>query len=267
MHYWRVAETFARSGLIALDFDPRFVGASVGQPRQRWSPAGLREDLQAAVDLLRTVPGVDRSKVALYGSSTGGGAAIDVAASDPSIAALVCVVPVVDGPTNFPGLPMGQRLWLLRQALRDLISRPLGRPQVTVRAVSEDGSGGAAVDRDGAVAAFEVEVQPGGTWSSDHESYTTDESVWINTVAPWDLVKWLTYRPGKKLSKLACPTLLISGDRDTVTPPGPQRRLASSNPKIDVLTGPWNHFDVFRSDRAFDEIATRMMEFLKGALP
>ena len=95
-HYWRVAEVFAEAGYVTLDFDPRFVGASEGRPRQRWSPAGLRQDLQAALDYLRTVPEVDHSRIALYGSSTGGGAAIEIAAGDRSIAALICFVPQVD---------------------------------------------------------------------------------------------------------------------------------------------------------------------------
>lgn len=84
-------------------------------------------------------------------------------------------------------------------------------------------------------------------------------------MAPADLLGWLAYRPGRRLAQLRCPTLLVSGDRDTVTPPGPQRRLAAANPAVEVLTGPWNHFDVFRSDGAFPELAERMVSFLEKA--
>lgn len=264
-HYWRVAEAFAAAGYATLDFDPRYVGASEGRPRQRWSPSELRQDLEAAVGFLRTVPGVDPNKIGLYGSSTGGGGAIEVAAADRSIAALICFVPHVDGLTNFPGLSLRRKLALTGAGIRDLAARALRREQVTIPAFGYDSSGVGAVDRDGALVTLESELQPGGEWDSNRTSYTTDETTWTNAVAPWDALKWLVYRPGRKLDQVTCPTLLVSGDYDTVTPPGPQRRLAASNPCIEVLTGPWNHFDAFRADRAFPELANRMTTFLKTA--
>lgn len=266
IHYWRVAETLAQAGYGVLDFDPRCVGGSDGEPRQRWSPAGLREDLQAAVDHLRTLPGVDKSRIGIYGSSTGGGAAIEVAAQDGGIAALVCVVPHVDGLSNFPGLSWKRKAALTKEALRDLVARVLGRDQITVPAFAPDGSGLGVVDRDGAFTTAEQEMEPGASWSADGSEYSTGETVWTNAVSPLDALKWLGYRPGRKLSQINCPTLLVSGDHDTVTPPGPQRRFARANHRVELLTGPWNHFDVFRGDRGFPEVTDRMLGFLGDTL-
>lgn len=250
VHYWRMAEQFAASGFVVLDFDPSGFGASDGQPRQRWAPSGLRQDLQAAVGFLRSVPGVDPKKVMVYGSSTGGGTAIDVASRDADIAAVVCVVPHVDGLTNFPGLSMSRGLGIGKAVLRDLSARRRHQPQVTIQVIGADNSGAGVIDTDGALAAIEIETQPGGEWSADHMTYKTDDSEWKNSAAPLDLAKWLAYRPGRKLASLTCPTLLISGDTDLVTPPKAQRRMAARNDRVEVVTGPWNHFDVFRSDRA-----------------
>lgn len=90
------ASRFAAGGLAALIFDYRYLGASDGRPRQQISTPRQRVDLRNAVIFARTCAGIDRERIALWGTSLGGGHVLDVAANDPSIAAVVANVPAID---------------------------------------------------------------------------------------------------------------------------------------------------------------------------
>lgn len=188
--YWRVAEAFAAAGLAVLDFDNRFVGASEGEPRQTISLEVQLEDLRNAVGVGRSLPGIDPDRIALYGSSFGGGLAIDVAAKDPRLGAVVLVVPLVDGFTNLPG------------------------------AGSE---------------------------------FRNEASIWETFTAVF-------FRPGRHLKQVSCPVLMLSGDKDSVCPPGPQRKAARDLTNVTLETGPFDHFDPFL--RQFDELIKSQIAFL-----
>jgi pimeloyl-ACP methyl ester carboxylesterase len=77
-----LAHEFARSGIAALVYDKRGVGASKGD----WRTAGFEElvkDASAAVEALRARPGV--KAVGIHGHSQGGTLAPWVAASNPKV--------------------------------------------------------------------------------------------------------------------------------------------------------------------------------------
>src|SRR5690606_14647130 len=67
------AERFAAAGFAALIFDYRYFGESDGQPRQLVSVDEQRADIHAALDFMRAQPGIDPDRVALWGTSLGGG--------------------------------------------------------------------------------------------------------------------------------------------------------------------------------------------------
>ncbi|HWU20062.1 MAG TPA: alpha/beta fold hydrolase, partial [Nocardioides sp.] len=94
------AEAFAAAGLHAVTFDYRGFGASdvaAGSSRQVVSLADQVADWNAAIDAAKALPGVDPSRVALWGVSLAGGHVVSVAASRRDVAAVVSVVPMVDG--------------------------------------------------------------------------------------------------------------------------------------------------------------------------
>jgi hypothetical protein len=82
---------FPAAGFNLLIFDFRGYGESEGQPRVRQP---LIEDAKAAVRTARERPGVDPSRVALYGHSLGGGIAINVLAEDPALLGAVLESPI-----------------------------------------------------------------------------------------------------------------------------------------------------------------------------
>ncbi|GAC1611437.1 MAG: alpha/beta fold hydrolase [Mycobacteriales bacterium] len=258
LHYGRRARAYAERGLTVLDFDPRHLGASEGTPRQIVDARRQADDLRAAFDFATTLPEADPSRVALFGSSLGGGLAIDVASSRPAVAALVVTVPHVDGLTNLPGGPVAARLRIVAAALRDRLGRLSGKPPVTVRVFGSPSSK-ALIDRDGADDLLPWVVEPSSTWDTAYTVLTAEQSSYRNEAAAWETFLSVFYRPGSKLKNVTCPTLILSGDRDTVTPPKPQRRAAAQCASATLQQMPWNHFDPFH--RKMDEAVDAEVSF------
>lgn len=96
IHPERFARTLVPDGYVCLSFDYRGFGASEGE-RGRLVPQDQVEDVRAAVSFIRSVPEVDRERVALLGWALGGGVVIAEAADDPRVAAVVACNPIGDG--------------------------------------------------------------------------------------------------------------------------------------------------------------------------
>jgi fermentation-respiration switch protein FrsA (DUF1100 family) len=97
MYLDRYAEAFAASGLGALVFDHRNFGASDGTPRQEIDPVAQMRDYRHAVSYARTLPGVDRGRIGVWGTSYSGGHALVVGALDRRVSCVVAQVPSVSG--------------------------------------------------------------------------------------------------------------------------------------------------------------------------
>src|SRR2546429_7859227 len=87
------AEVFAEAGLAALVFDNRNFGASDGEPRYEIDPWAQVRDYRHAITYMQTIPGVDRDRIAVWGSSYSGGHCIVLGAIDKRIKAVVAPVP------------------------------------------------------------------------------------------------------------------------------------------------------------------------------
>ncbi|BDT92496.1 hypothetical protein IFM12275_24720 [Nocardia sputorum] len=94
------AERFVDAGWSVLVFDYRHLGASGGAPRQLLDIGRQRADWHAALAFVRTLPEVDVDRIALWGSSFGGGHVLQVASEDTRIAAVVAQCPFTDGPAS-----------------------------------------------------------------------------------------------------------------------------------------------------------------------
>lgn len=83
------AQTMAERGFLAIAFDPSFCGESGGEPRYVASPDINTEDFMAAVDYLSCRPDVDPGRIGIIGVCGWGGLALNAAALDPRIKAMV----------------------------------------------------------------------------------------------------------------------------------------------------------------------------------
>ncbi|MCG9125786.1 alpha/beta hydrolase [Laribacter hongkongensis] len=83
------AQTMAERGFVTLAFDPSYTGESGGEPRNVASPDINTEDFSAAVDFIGLQPFVDRDRIGIIGICGWGGMALNAAAVDKRIKAVV----------------------------------------------------------------------------------------------------------------------------------------------------------------------------------
>jgi pimeloyl-ACP methyl ester carboxylesterase len=246
------AEHFARDGLAALVFDYRHFGASGGMPRQLVNPWTQIEDWRAAVAFGRADPRVDGARLAVWGTSLGGGLALITAASDPGIRAAVAQAPLIDsnaeGEATFPGV-----WWLIRllfTAWSDLANDALGGAPITIAAVAPSGGFGMIPD-DKALASAKAMTKPGSTYRNE---------VLARSIFTFD-----DYNPAVQAAALKTPTLLIGVKGDRFAPFAAVEAFAKShrNAKLTELDG--DHFDIYVPPRS-DSAAALASEFLRTQL-
>ncbi len=83
------AQTLAEHGFATLAFDASYTGESGGTPRNVASPDINTEDFSAAVDFLGLLPEVDRERIGILGICGWGGMALNAAAVDKRVKAVV----------------------------------------------------------------------------------------------------------------------------------------------------------------------------------
>ncbi|MDO5623654.1 MAG: alpha/beta hydrolase [Pseudomonadota bacterium] len=83
------AQTLAERGFVTLAFDGSYTGESGGQPRNVASPDINTEDFSAAVDFIGLLPQVDRERIGMIGVCGWGGMALNAAAVDKRVKAVV----------------------------------------------------------------------------------------------------------------------------------------------------------------------------------
>ena len=89
------ANSFAQAGLAAFTLDYRHLGESEGEPRQLVNIQGQQEDILSAIHFIKEHPFTDGNRLALWGSSLGGGHAVSVAAKSPDISAVIAQIPFI----------------------------------------------------------------------------------------------------------------------------------------------------------------------------
>jgi hypothetical protein len=138
------APQFAQEGYVVLTFDYRGWGQSDGkyvragkkpeadgeillkvrEVREIVDPLDQLEDIRNALAFLSGEPQVDASKLAIWGSSLGGGLALQTAAQFPAIKVLISQIGAVDNLANFQA--RGQTTPAQRNAWQNQIRRVRG---------------------------------------------------------------------------------------------------------------------------------------------
>lgn len=247
----RAAERFAAAGIAALAFDYRHFGASGGEPRQLLDLGRQLEDWHAALAFTRSLDGVDPGRVAVWGSSLGGGHAIRVAAEDGRLAAAVAQVPFTSGPAALRAAGPAAAARLLLAGLADLAAAGLRREPRTVPIVGPPGTTAAMTSPD-AEPGYRAMYDPGFEWR--------------NEVAGRILLRIGLYLPGRAARRVRCPLLVQVAGADAVTPAGPSVAAARRAPRGELVVYPGiGHFDVYRGER-FELAVADQVEFLSRHL-
>lgn len=244
------ARAFAEAGIAALAFTYRGFGDSDGEPRQVLDIGAQREDIAAAIEYVKGLDDVDPDRVALFGSSFGGGHVIAVAADRDDIAAVVSQCPFTDGQASGMTLGAVSTLKVGAYATADGVSRLLRGKPVYARLAGTRGEPAMMTAHD-VVDGYRA-LMP--------EGYAED-----NRVAGRIGIDILFERPGKRMKDLKCPTLVCACEKDTVAPYGPTVKYAKEAPNVELKSYPFGHFDIYVGE-GFAQAAPDQVEFLTRVL-
>ena len=246
------AEAIAAAGIDAFVFDYRGFGDSGGTPRQLVSHRSQRRDFHAAVDAARRLPGVDRDRVAVWGTSYSAGHAIAVAAQSPWIRAVVALTPAADGLATLALIASSEgprhiaRLAIL--GLADVANAVRGKDPRMVRIVGRPGST-SMITAPGAEDAYLSAAGP----------------TWRNATPARHALQMAFNRPTAHAAAVRCPVLVQIGKADRVVPMKAARRMAAKIDKAVIQEYPLDHFDVYAPPWQQHVLADQL-EFLVRAL-
>ncbi len=243
--------------LVAADFavftfDYRHFGASEGTPRQLLVIQRQVRDWLAAVDTARSLPGVDPERIALWGTSLGGGLATSAAARDGGVQALVAQCPMMDGLASaravlgYAGVVYMARL--AGHGFADMVRGGLG---VSPHYIPSAGKPGeiAAMSADDAYDGYISLMPPGAP----------------NEVAARITARLMFYRPEREAARVRCPALIQVCDQDSVAPGAAADRAAERMADAEVHHYDIGHFDIYHGDARAQALADQL-HFLKRRL-
>lgn len=244
----RYAERFTAAGLATLTFDYRHFGESGGQPRQLLSIPRQQADWKAAVAYARSLPEIDPARVAVWGSSFGGGHALWMGSEDHDLAAVIAQCPFTDGQASALTLGPVSTIKVTARGIADVLGAALRRQPVRVALAGPAGSAALMTAPD---------ALPGYTTLREEAGMPDD------TVAARIGLLIGTYRPGRRAAKITSPTLAIVCRPDTVAPDGRTLRHLrnAKQAPITVHEVPYGHFEIY-TGAPFEELVAVQSDFL-----
>lgn len=246
------AERFSAAGLDVVAFDYRGFGASDGQPRQSVSVDRQLADYAAAVAAAQQLPGVDRTRVVLWGSSFSGSHVLRVAARCADVAAVIGMTPLTSGlAASRAAVAHRDVASALRWTLAGVKSRvavAAGRPPTLMPLAARPGEAG-ALALDGAYDSYRAIAGP--TWRNEVDSAIGMELVQIRT--------------GAAAKALKCPVLIQIADFDRFVPANSVMKTAVQA-RAQVHHYPCDHFDVWPGHDWFDTAVADQVAFLTRTL-
>ena len=248
------AEAFAAAGYAALAFDYRGFGRSDGGPRQVVSPTRQQEDYRAAIAAAAAQPGVDPERIILWGCSLAGGHVLEVARGRQDVAAVISMIPLVDGRAAAMAAAKQHKPAALLRATGTAIAAKAvaaaGRPEPMLPLVGPPGST-ALLSLDGYEEAYTSVAGP----------------TWRNEVGASIGTELGSFRPAKHAADLVVVPLLVQiADLDRSAPPH-AAATAAFVARAEVRHYPGDHFDLFAGRPCHDRALRHALHFLRRHVP
>ncbi|TSA10631.1 MAG: alpha/beta hydrolase [Comamonadaceae bacterium] len=244
------ARHFQAAGFGVLVFDYRHYGGSEGEPRELMSIGKQLADWRAAIAFGKTLPNIDPNRVAIWGSSFGGGHVIRLASEKLGIVAAVSQVPFSNGLASTLTIPTVTALLITLNALIDVVRQSLGLSPRYIGLVGKPGEVAmmtAADCSEGYMKLVPPEVLASGAWRNRM-------SARAGLVVPM-------YMPGRRAAKIAIPILFAVAENDTIAPAAPTHAIAKRVSRAEVKSYPNGHFDYY-SGTGFEQIVADELDFL-----
>ncbi len=244
------ARRFADAGYGVFAFDYRGFGASDGEPRQVISIRRQLEDWHAALDHVRALPAVEGDRIAIWGSSFGGGHVISVAARDSAVAAAVSQVPFGDGLQSLVKLRPSTALRLTLAGIVDAVHSLVGAAPKYVPLVGRPGDV-ALMSAPDSYDGYMQLVPP----------EATESGRWQNRAAARIALTIGSYSPRRKARKVKSPLLVVAAHGDTIAPAKGAVAAAKRAPRGELIEYDGGHFDYYKG-AGFERIVTDEIAFL-----
>lgn len=241
-----IAESFAAAGYAVVLFDYRGFGGSTGKPRELVSAPNHVADWKAVLSQVKKRKDIDIKKIVLWGMSFSGGHVMTTAAREKGVAAIISLVPHVDGFASAMMYPKYLLPKAMTIAMQDLAGSKIGRDPIRIPVVAD--SGVRCLTSPDSYEGF-LNMIPQG-------------SSWVGLVPARILLTINKYRPTKEAQKINCPALVIGAEKDGLIPIAATRKAAAKIKHVEYLQWPIGHFDVLNG-RWFDEAIKVELAFLK----
>jgi pimeloyl-ACP methyl ester carboxylesterase len=245
------AERFAEAGFASMAFTYRHFGDSSGSPRQLLHVGRQLEDWASALRFARTEIDADSERIALWGTSFGGGHALVTASRNPTVRAVVVQCPFSDGFASSAAIPTGTLARLALAGLRDAFVSVI-RPSSTVTVPLVGPPGSTAL-------MSAVDAGPGMFALAAHSQS------FVNSATARTALRIPLYRPGRAARRIAAPILFCVADHDSVAPAAATMRHARRARQSTIVRYPVKHFD-FYAGRVFEHVVTDQVAFLQRHL-
>jgi len=243
------AERFSDAGFACVVFDYRHLGASSGQPRQLVDLNRHRADWRAAIAYARARDDVDPARIALWGTSLGGGLVLELAARRRDIRCAVLQSPLIDTFATQAEAPSHARR-IAVATVRDLIAVLLRRGPYTIPAVGP---------YDSLAFMTEPEAEPG------YLSIVRNAPAWRNEITARTALQLALFRPARRIRDIVCPLLVVTGDTDQITPAAVTRRKLADAATATYFSYAGGHFDGYLGLQ-FGRCADAAVAFFKRTL-
>ena len=263
---------FRDEGYAVLTFDYATFGYSEGLPRHQVIPSRHVEDLKGAIEHVRKnlSETVDTDRIALWGTSLGGGHVLRIAADDSKVRAVVANVPHVKSAFES----------ILGTIRRDPYHASLGLIQVSgalakwivtkflnILSLASDTTTYIPLHgRPGSSAMMQNKGDDEGYGSLVKKLPTTIQ--WNNLASVSSVVPVLLYRPFNTVHHITSPTLFVTAEEDTLCPAADSiaavNKLNPDKARLYTMKG-LGHFDVY-SGEALQVVLNETVRFLKENL-
>lgn len=262
----RFAEGFADAGYAVLAFDFRSFGGSEGCLRHCIDLRAHVADYAACIAHVRAgrVPGIDPSRVVLWGTSFSGASATCAAAADP-VDAVILHVPYLGRAGNQPGLVqmIGYIVLAFGEIAGNAIAGVIGvkLPPAYITAYCRPGERAFAPSRD--CISRHTETSPHPFWKTVPTAY---RGGWRNLMLVRDLQHLDAIDPEAALKDIRCPVLVVAAREDDMIAIGDTRQIVSRAASVRMVEIDAGHFDPYVDPHFAPNLATQV-DFLMEALP
>jgi hypothetical protein len=230
------AEVFAAAGLAVLVYDNRNLGESDGEPRGEIDPWQQVRDYRTAITWGSAQPGIDASRIGVWGSSYSGGHVLVVGAIDRRVSCVVAQVPLISGIENARRLIRADHFAGLRAAFdADRVARLAGEAPAMIKVAYEDDP-----------------AEPCALPTADTHDFFLGPireraKTWRNEVTLRSVELFTEFEPGDYLPRISPTPLLMvvaAGDHLTVADLTTSGYARANEPKR-LLVLPGGHFDAY----------------------